>query len=82
MANISLHHTIPPVKKRRRFDRFVDPEPTEIPDLWYELSAHESLAPDRLRGGLARARTALLSAVPSWKLPEILESLAAGRALS
>lgn len=63
---------------KRKFDRFANPSPAEIPDLWRESVAVESLAPDGLRGGLARARTRLLDAVPAWRLPEFLDGLAAG----
>ncbi len=57
--------------------RNVKPAPTaaEIPDLWLEAVALESLAPINLRGGIARARTALLAAIPQWELTSFLERL-------
>lgn len=48
---------------------------TEIPSLWRQAVLTESLAPDSLRGGLARARTRLLDSIPSWMLPQFLDQL-------
>lgn len=57
-----------------------NPSPSEIPTRWRESCALEAIAPDGLRGGLARARTRLLDTVPTWQLPEVLDSLTAGGA--
>lgn len=51
-----------------------------IADHWSAFAGSESLAPDGLRAGLARARTALLSNVPAWRLPDVLDALATGAA--
>jgi hypothetical protein len=51
------------------------------PDLaqtWRRLLAEERTAPPGLRGGLARARTALLADVPPWQLPAVMDALAGG----
>ncbi len=53
----------------------VNPTTEEISAIWSELLTLESLAPVRLRGGIARARTALLSSVPAWMLPQFLDAL-------
>lgn len=53
----------------------VNPSLEKIPTLWRQALVTESLAPAGLRGGLARARTRLLDAVPPWQLPEVLDSL-------
>lgn len=51
------------------------PSQQEIPALWCQAVAMESFAPTGLRGGLARARTALLAGVPAWMVPQFLDSL-------
>jgi hypothetical protein len=48
----------------------------EIARTWRNLLAAEVAAPPGLRGGLARARTALLDSIPPWQLPAVMDSLA------
>jgi hypothetical protein len=65
------------VKRRRQKNgRTIDP--TDFPARWRELVDLEAAAPPGLRGGIARARTALLNGVEPWRLPEILENLMTG----
>lgn len=61
----------------QRHHEKIKPEPSinEIPTMWAEAVALESIAPVGLRGGLARKRTSLLASVPSWQLPAILDQL-------
>jgi hypothetical protein len=79
MSIFSVPHKERQVNWRyRKFARFTNTEPAEIPTLWQQSLVTESLAPESLRGGIARARTRLLAAVPSWRIPEVLDRLAAG----
>lgn len=56
--------------------------PNAISALWHELSALADIVPEGQRPGLAMARTQLLDGVPPWRLPAVLDVLAAGRALA
>lgn len=77
MSNIRLSHPSCRFKGKVRQkaipDRFSNPAIEDIPSLWVELSARESIAPEGLRGGIARVRTALLTSIPSWELPSFLD---------
>jgi hypothetical protein len=64
-----IHHV------NRKFDKFLAPSVEEIPDLWHQSLTVESLTPESLRGGIARARSRFLDAVPHWQLPAFLDSL-------
>jgi hypothetical protein len=81
MSTVNVQHRPAKVKCfRKRFDRFANPDPAEISDLWRELRTLADVVPPGERAGVARARTRLLADVPSWRLPEVLDSLAAGGA--
>lgn len=54
----------------------------DISALWRELSVLADIAPEGERPGLAMARTRLLDGVPAWRLPDVLDALAVGRALA
>jgi hypothetical protein len=68
MSTVNLHRSIHHVNKS--FE--------ELYEAWQQSLTAESFASERLRGGIARARTRLLSGIPSWRLPDVLNSLAAG----
>lgn len=76
MSTISLPNNPRSVNRcRKKIDSSINPEPVEIPALWRQAITMESLAPESLRGGLARARTRLLDSIPQWDLPRFLDQL-------
>lgn len=79
MGRNILRSTRPAVKGRprrlRHFNKYLNPDPAVIPDLWSELCSLASLVPSGEAAGVHRLRTKLLDGVPSWKLPETLDAL-------
>jgi hypothetical protein len=63
---------------KQKTAHFTNPSPEAIPGLWAELCALGDIAPVGRREGIGRARTALLASVPPWRIPEVLDGLAAG----
>ncbi len=78
MSTTTLSRNTQHVNNHRPKVDAASPKIEEIPAIWLELLTLESLAPIRLRGGIARARTALLSSVPAWMLPQFLDALPGG----
>lgn len=76
MSSLIVHAKRHPVNRRhRKFDRFKNPTPNEIPSLWAELSTLASLTtPERAVGAHLR-RSQLLDSVPTWQLTSLLDQL-------
>lgn len=71
-----IHHQIrKSTQKQRRFDKFANPSPETIPGLWHKLTGVANLASAGEAIGAHLLRSRLLDGVPSWRLPEVLDSL-------
>lgn len=51
------------------------PDMTALRSTWKSLQAEEASTPRGQRLGIARRRMELLSAFPSWRIPEVIDAL-------